>query len=138
MPRHVVDRLAEALDRHCAKPLGGSRILLSGLAYKKNVGDMRESPAFAIMEMIEERGGRVDYHDPQVPVITPTREHARFTGRTSVELDAQTLEAADAVLICTDHDDIDYPLIARHAALVIDTRNAMGARKLACRALVKA
>jgi UDP-N-acetyl-D-glucosamine dehydrogenase len=125
MPGKVIDKLEEALRSGSGKPLKDARILLAGLAYKKNVNDTRESPAFALIELLEKRGAQVDYHDPYVPEILPTREHAVLAGRKSVNWTAETVEACDAVLICTDHDDVDYGLLAQHARLIVDTRNVM-------------
>jgi UDP-N-acetyl-D-glucosamine dehydrogenase len=123
MPRYVVEKLAEALDRRFGKALGRARILVIGLAYKKNVPDVRESPSFKLIELIEARGGNADFHDPHVPEVPPTREHAALKGRKSVALNSKSLESYDAVLISTDHDAIDYAEIARLAKLVVDTRN---------------
>jgi UDP-N-acetyl-D-glucosamine dehydrogenase len=125
MPYLVIGKLAEALDKRLGKPLGGSKILLIGMAYKKNVDDMRESPSLKLVEILEKRGAKTGYHDPYVPVIPSTREHPEFTGRKSVPLTAKQLASYDAVLIATDHDNVDYKLIAEHAHLVVDTRNAM-------------
>ncbi len=125
MPAYVVRRLEEALDRHSGKSLGRSRILLAGLAYKKDVSDIRESPAFSIMELLVKRGAQFSYADPHVPVIPRTREHAAFEGLQAVPLDEANLSAHDAVVIVTDHGGFDYAAIANHARLVIDTRNAM-------------
>ncbi|WP_114187093.1 nucleotide sugar dehydrogenase [Microvirga aerophila] len=122
MPYHVVDRLAEAVDQ-TGRAFSGSRILIVGIAYKKNVGDMRESPSLKLIELIEARGAQVDYFDPYIPVIPVTREHAGLAGRCSVDLNAATLAAYDAVLVATDHDTVDYRLIADHARVVVDTRN---------------
>ena len=91
MPQWVVDRLAEALDGRFRKGLNGTRILVVGLAYKKNVDDMRESPALVIMDLLNERGAAVAYHDPYCPVIPPTREHRHLAGQRSVPLDPSTL-----------------------------------------------
>jgi UDP-N-acetyl-D-glucosamine dehydrogenase len=124
MPRHVVDRLALALDARKGQGLNGSRILVAGIAYKKNVDDLRESPSLRIIELIEARGGRADYADPFIPVIPATREHAALAGRRSVAWNAETIAGYDAVLIATDHDGVDYALLGGHARLVIDTRNA--------------
>jgi len=124
MPRHVVRRLAEALDAHAGKGLNGARILLVGLAYKKNVDDTRESPALTIIELLEERGAVVDYFDPYVAEIPMTREHASLTGRRSVAWSLESLESYDAAFICTDHDDVDYAGLVAHSRLVVDTRNA--------------
>ena len=125
MPGKVVDKLEEALRSGSGKSLKDARILLAGLAYKKNVNDTRESPALVLIELLEERGAKIDYHDPYVPEIPPTREHTALAGRRSVSWTADTIEACDAVLICTDHDDVDYGLLAQHARLIVDTRNAM-------------
>jgi UDP-N-acetyl-D-glucosamine dehydrogenase len=124
MPHWVVDRVAEALDRRQGRGLSKARILIIGVAYKKNIEDMRESPSLRLIELLEERGAKVDYHDPHVPVITPTREHAPLTGRTSVALSVEAIRAYDAVLIATDHDAIDYKALVGAARLVVDTRNA--------------
>ncbi len=124
MPAHVVGRLVSALDQHLGKSLTRSRILLVGLAYKKNVDDMRESPSLKLIELLEQRGGAVDYHDPFIPVIAKTREHAELTGRRSVPLEPAIVSGYDAVLIATDHDNVDYAALVEHAKLVIDTRNA--------------
>jgi UDP-N-acetyl-D-glucosamine dehydrogenase len=138
MPYRVVDRLAEALGEHRGRALAGARILLIGVAYKKNVGDLRESPALKIIEILERRGAAVAYHDPLVDEITPTREHVGLTGRRSTALSAETLAGFDAALVCADHDDIDYALIVAASALVVDTRNACARRGLASGTVVKA
>ena len=124
MPVYVVTRLAEALDRQGSRGLSGAKILLLGIAYKKNVDDMRESPALALIEMLEKRGAEVAYFDPHIPVISKTREHASLAGRRSRALSPEMIGDYDAVLIATDHDSIDYKSLAGHARLVIDTRNA--------------
>jgi UDP-N-acetyl-D-glucosamine dehydrogenase len=125
MPYLVVVKTAEALDRASGIALSRAKVLIVGVAYKKNVDDMRESPSLKLMEILASRGATVAYHDPFVPVIPRTREHPEFAGRMSVALSAQTLREHDVVLIATDHDGLDYALIGREAALVIDTRNAM-------------
>ena len=125
MPRHVVGRVAEELDARFGKGLNGAQILVVGVAYKKNVDDMRESPALRLIELMEERGATVSFHDPLVPTLPPTRAHGALTGRQSQPLDEATLAGADVVLIATDHDGTDWALVQRHAALVVDTRNAL-------------
>ncbi len=127
MPRWVVERLAEAIDRRFGKGLSASRILLLGVAYKKNVDDVRESPAFVIWELLQARGAEVAFHDPHVAEIPRTREHAGLAGRRSLALDPATLEGFDAVLVVTDHDAVDWGLVARHARLVVDTRDRLRA-----------
>ena len=138
MPYAVVDRLAEALDRTLGRGLNGARILVLGLAYKKNVDDMRESPSLKLIELLELRGAHADFHDPFIPVVPPTREHPELQGRRSAPLDPTMLGLFDAVLIATDHDDIDYAVVAARAKLVVDTRNACARRGLAGPHIVKA
>ena len=124
MPRYVVTRTAEALNSR-TKALRGSKILVVGLAYKPNVDDMRESPAFTLMDGLEEAGAEVSYYDPHIPVIGPTREHARWTGVESFAWDDAQLAGFDVVLIATGHEAVDYDAIAANADLIVDTRNVM-------------
>ncbi|MFZ2102385.1 MAG: nucleotide sugar dehydrogenase [Oricola sp.] len=124
MPRMVVDRLAMAVDDALKRGMNGAHILVIGAAYKKNVDDMRESPALRLIELIEERGASADYHDPHIPVLPKTREHAALAGRKSVALDAKTVASYDAVLIATDHDAVDYKALVEAARVIVDTRNA--------------
>ena len=138
MPRYVIARLEQALDALRGRSLGQSRVLIVGLSYKKNVADVRESPTFKLMELLESRGAAVSFHDPHVAVIPPTREHAAFAGRRSTALTHQTLAAHDAVLISTDHDAVDYELVAGAGPVVVDTRNALGRRGLTGPNIVKA
>jgi len=138
MPHWVVDRVAEALDRQQGRGLSKAKILVIGVAYKKNIDDMRESPSLRLIELLEERGAQADYHDPHVPVIPPTREHANLTGRTSVALSSATLKAYEAVLIATDHDAVDYKALVEAARLVVDTRNACTKAGVAGDNIVKA
>lgn len=138
MPGFVITRLVEALSAQAGKALKGARILMLGVAYKKNVDDQRESPSLHIMEALEKLGAKVSYHDPHIPRITPTREYPELTGRRSVALTAKTVAAADAVLIVTDHDAVDYTLVASQAKLVVDTRNALAKRKTKSRKVIKA
>jgi UDP-N-acetyl-D-glucosamine dehydrogenase len=124
MPKLVVDTLANALTTHGGKPLKGANILIMGVAYKKNVDDLRESPALEIMEIIQKEGGRIAFHDPYIPEILPTREHAELQGMKSVKFDEPTISKFDAVLITTDHGNVDYASLVSWSKLVIDTRNA--------------
>lgn len=128
MPRRVVARLAEALDRHCGRALSRCRVLVIGLAYKKNVPDIRESPSLKLIELIEERGAEASYHDPHVPEIPKTRAYGALMGRPSVPLDEASVGSFDAVLISTDHDGLDYAALARWSPLIVDTRNVYGRR----------
>jgi UDP-N-acetyl-D-glucosamine dehydrogenase len=122
MPGRVIDRLREALNE-AEKSLKGSRVLILGVAYKRDVDDMRESPALRLIELLRAAGARVSYHDPYIPVLPQTRKY-RFRMR-SRSLTPELLRGADAVLIATDHRSVDYRLVGRHARLVVDTRNAM-------------
>ncbi|RJT29423.1 nucleotide sugar dehydrogenase [Mesorhizobium waimense] len=124
MPHYVVARLAEALDQRASRGLSGSRILVIGMSYKKNVGDTRESPSLKLIDIMERRGAVVDYHDPYVPEIPGTREYGTLAGRPSVDICASSLASYDAVVISTDHDAIDWQYVTKHAKLVLDTRNA--------------
>jgi UDP-N-acetyl-D-glucosamine dehydrogenase len=124
MPEYVVQRVSAALNE-LSKSVKGSRILVLGLAYKPNVDDDRESPSYVLMEMLKVRGASVDYFDPYVPVIRPTREHAAWTGVKSVSWSREIVQAFDAVLIATNHQSVNYRELAEWARCVIDTRNAM-------------
>ncbi len=124
MPYHVIDRVAAGLNRQ-HKALNGSSVLVLGVAYKPDVDDMRESPALKIISLLAERGARVLYHDPHVAHLAPSRKY-RFDLKSS-PLTADLLEAVDCVLVVTHHRDVDYALVAEHAALVVDTRNAVPA-----------
>ena len=124
MPRYVIERLALALDQRFRKGLNGAEILVIGLAYKKNVGDTREAPALAIMDMLESRGAHVAYHDPFVPAIPKTRSHPTLAGRRSIFIDANIIASFDAVLIITDHENVDYNMIVHAGSVIVDTRNA--------------
>lgn len=138
MPRRVVDKTVAALSERSGRALNGARVLILGLAYKKNVDDTRESPAFKVMELLEQRGAVVAFHDPYLTAIPPTREHAQFAGRPSSPLSEAVLGESDVAIICTDHDSVDYEFLARHARLIIDTRNACARRGLLGAHIVKA
>ncbi|NBR51748.1 MAG: nucleotide sugar dehydrogenase [Alphaproteobacteria bacterium] len=125
MPHLVVAKTGKALSLVSQKALNGSSILIIGMAYKKNVDDMRESPSLVLTELLEAEGAKVAYHDPYVTVIPPTRQHDDLAGRESLELTPETISQADAVLISTNHDDLDYQMLADNSTLIIDTRNAM-------------
>jgi len=117
MPDYVVSRVAEALNDH-GKPVRGSRILILGIAYKANVDDMRESPSLVLIEKLEALGARVDYNDPYVPVIPPTREHGHLTGRSSQPLGGDY----DCLVVATAHRDYDGKAVAALGAPVVDSR----------------
>ncbi|MFM7311874.1 MAG: nucleotide sugar dehydrogenase [Cyanobium sp.] len=119
MPGSVVQKTADALN-DVSKPLKGSRVLVLGIAYKKNVDDMRESPSVEVMELLRDKGADVHYADPFFAQFPPMRRHV-FTLR-STPLSADSLAGFDAVILATDHDSFDYELIAAHSPLLIDTR----------------
>ncbi len=119
MPKWVVGKVADALN-DAGKAVKGARILVLGIAYKKNVDDMRESPSAVLMELLLDKGARVDYSDPHVPKFPRMRAH--HFDLDSVTLDAATLAGYDLVLLATDHDAFDYDLIRTHAPLIVDTR----------------
>ena len=124
-PRAVVDALATALSARKKLSLNGARILLIGLAYKKNVDDLRESPALVIMQDLLDRGSVVSYFDPWIPTIPATRAHPSLAGRQSVAWKPSEFATRfDAVLIVTDHDAVDYRELVESIDLVVDTRNA--------------
>ncbi len=124
MPEYVIARLGEALNS-VTKPVRGSKVLVVGLAYKAGVDDMRESPSFDLLDLIKKQGGEVSYYDPYIPEVTPTREHAQWTGTKSIEWDATSLSEFDAAIISTDHPDVDYAMLAESVEIIIDTRNAL-------------
>lgn len=122
MPKHVVQRVVEALNEH-RKPLNGSKVLVLGVAYKKDVDDPRESPSFTLMELLLAGGAQLSYNDPHIPQL-PEMRHHHVPDMTSIELTPETLAEYDCVLIATDHSAYDYDEIVRHSRLVVDTRNA--------------
>ncbi|MDQ7985763.1 UDP-N-acetyl-D-glucosamine 6-dehydrogenase [Pseudomonas sp. G34] len=119
MPEYVLSKLMDGLNES-GKALKGSRVLVLGIAYKKNVDDMRESPSVEIMELIEAKGGLVAYSDPHVPVFPKMREH--HFELSSEALTIENLASFDAVVLATDHDKFDYELIKQHARLIVDSR----------------
>lgn len=137
MPEYVVHRVADALNDR-SKAIKGSRILVLGLAYKPNVDDERESPSYVLMEMLKERGADVSYHDPYVPIIKPTREHAHWAGTQSVKWDRPTIESFDLVLLATNHASVNYQELGDWAKCIVDTRNAMNGCKTSPRQIWKA
>ena len=120
-PYYVVTRAMEVLNEH-GKALKGAKVLLLGAAYKKNVDDMRESPSLKLIEILREKGAVVDYNDPYIPKLPPTRKYKYDMD--SVELSAENISKYDLILLSTDHDDYDYEFIHEYAKLILDTRNA--------------
>src|SRR5260370_20918412 len=120
MPHYVVQRTMEALNRH-RKTLNGSRLLVLRAAYKKDVEDVPDSPSLPVISLLHQRGAVVDYHDPYVPALTELNGVGELR---SLALTAEALSGYDAVLILTDHSNVDYQWVVEQAQLVIDTRNA--------------
>ena len=124
MPQYVVSRIVDELNARTGRGLNGARLLVMGLAYKKNIDDTRESPSFRLIELLEKQGAVCDVHDPFVPTIPSTREHPNLAGRRSVAFNHEVISGYDVVLITTDHNSIDYKSLVQSAKLVVDTRNA--------------
>ena len=137
MPEHVVHRVADALNNH-GKAVKGSRILILGLAYKPNVDDERESPSYLLMDLLNDRGAQLEYHDPYVPVIRPTREHPQYAGIASVPWNQEMVSSFDVVLISTNHACVNYDELAAWAPCIVDTRNAMASVPTAAGQVMKA
>jgi UDP-N-acetyl-D-glucosamine dehydrogenase len=126
MPEYVVHRTMEELNE-LGLALKGMKLLIVGLAYKGNVDDMRESPSLRLIHLFEAKGAEVHYYDPYIPIIPITREHSELAGRKSI-----TLEEAgnfDIAVISTKHDIVDHTVFSQKCKLVIDTRNALDAKK---------
>jgi UDP-N-acetyl-D-glucosamine dehydrogenase len=132
-PDLIAGRVAIELGKR-GTAVRGARVLILGVAYKKNVEDSRESPALAILNRLERMGADCDYHDPYFPVMPVTRDHPGLAGRRSVALTADSVAAYDAVVVTTDHTSVDYALVAGAARLILDTRNVFGADGLAAAA----
>ena len=126
MPEYVIQKIEFGLDKE-GKKFSTSRILLLGLAYKKNVDDDRESVTFKVMELLTKQGAQVDYNDPYIPFIKPRREYKQFVGKKSVTL--ENIDQYDIAVILTDHSTYDFEKIVEQSKVVVDTRNACGAIK---------
>jgi UDP-N-acetyl-D-glucosamine dehydrogenase len=123
MPRYVVARAMEGLNQ-CGKAMRGAKVLVCGIAYKPDIDDIRETPAAEIIELLVERGAEVKYHDPHVPVLADMRKYASID-MNSVPLTPERVADTDCVIIVTDHNAIDWRMLADAAPLIVDTRNAM-------------
>jgi UDP-N-acetyl-D-glucosamine dehydrogenase len=128
MPQYVVHKVTETLNQK-SKALRGSKILIMGLAYKSNVDDVRESASFKLMDLLSEQGAEIDYFDPHVPTVPPTREHARWTGRKSIEWTQQNASSYDCVLIATAHGEYNLEEIVTWCDTLVDTRNILANHK---------
>ena len=138
MPNYVVARLREVMDRQLGIGLSRARILIMGVAYKKNVSDMRESPAMRLMAILQDAGATVAFHDPHVPEIPRMREYPQFLGKQSLPMAEVRATDFDAVLIATDHDAVDYAALAGLELPIIDTRNVMARHGLSMTNVTKA
>ncbi len=123
MPHHVVEKIADALNSQ-SKSVRGSSVLLLGISYKRDIDDLRESPALDVMAALHQKGARISYHDPYLAELHARDWPGDFDLR-STPLTPETLAAADCVVIVTDHRVMDYDAIVRHAGLIVDTRNAI-------------
>lgn len=128
MPRYVVNQTTEALNAQ-KKAINGSKILLIGLAYKPDVDDDRESPTYKLMDYLSELGADISYYDPYVPEIKPSREYSHWAGEKSIEWNKETIASYDAVVISTNHSEVNYDELAEWANVIVDTRNAMNGSK---------
>jgi UDP-N-acetyl-D-glucosamine dehydrogenase len=135
MPEYVVEHVARALNAH-KKALNGSKVLVLGLAYKKDIDDIRESPSIELIELLKGRGAKADYNDPHVPTTHKQREHN--LGMKSVPLTPTRLRTYDCVVISTDHSDYDYTMIVKNSKLVVDSRNATAGVRGSKKNVVKA
>lgn len=125
-PDRIAGRVAVELGKNGGVAVKGARVLILGIAYKKNVEDTRESPALAILNRLEQMGATCDYHDPYFPQMPVTRDHPNLAGRASVALSEIAVAQYDAVVLTTDHTDVNYALVGRAARLILDTRNVFG------------
>ncbi|MEO0566843.1 MAG: nucleotide sugar dehydrogenase [Pseudomonadota bacterium] len=137
MPNYVVARLREVLDREAGIGLSRARVLIMGIAYKKNVSDMRESPSVRLMSLIGNAGAKVAFHDPHVPVIPKMREYPDLLGQKSLAFEDIRAEDFDAILISTDHDAVDYETLVKLKLPIVDTRNAIARRGLSMATVTK-
>lgn len=138
MPRYVIRKLETALDERLGLSLRNASILIVGLAYKKNVADVRESPSLKLMELLDGRVVDLAFHDSYVSKIPATRNHPELSEKRSIDLTPVSVAAYDALIIATDHDNIDFAVIAKHSRLVIDTRNALKSRGFPIECVVRA
>lgn len=126
MPYYVVQRTMEALN-DMKRPLHGSKVLILGMAYKKDIDDTRESPSFKLLEILHQKGAEVSYNDPYLPTLKPVRRYSY--NLTSVSLTAENLKSFDCILIATNHSNYDYDFILEHSRLIVDTRNVFSKQR---------
>ena len=137
MPNKIVERVSSFAQSFLKKDIHLTKVLLLGMAYKKNVDDVRESPSFAILKKLELLGAEVDFYDSSVAIIPVTRDHRDLAGRESIKWDVGELSKYDLVIICTDHDDVNYEAIVENITLVFDTRNVLEKRGIQAKNIIK-
>lgn len=135
MPYYVIEKSGEVLNKF-KKSLNGSKVLILGVSYKKDIDDMRESPSLKLIEILREKGAKVDYNDPYVPKLPKTRKY--HYDMVSIELNKKNLSKYDLVLLSTDHTDYDYKFIAGNSKIIVDTRNAFEKAKVKSKNIFKA
>jgi UDP-N-acetyl-D-glucosamine dehydrogenase len=138
MPHYVIEKLADALDRRTGRGLNNARILVVGMAYKRNVDDIRESASLKLMRILDGRKARTQFFDPYIRVIPRTREYPELSDRMSIAWTPAALSEFDVALIATDHDAVDYAMLCRMVPLVVDTRNACERHGVVADNIVKA
>jgi len=137
IPDYVIEQLEVALHEQ-GKTIAGSRVLLVGLAYKPNVDDTRESPTYVLMENLAAKGSEVDYHDPHVPVIPPSRKYMGLAGRISIPWTAEAMSQYDAAIIATAHSEVEHIKLSDWIPCIVDTRNAMANNRATGATIIKA
>ncbi len=130
MPRYVIEVLIEALSVKLQKGLSGAKIILLGLAFKKNIEDVRESPALRVFELLKEKGANVSFYDPFVDELPTHHMPTIIAGEKSIAWDRSKLRNYDAAVILTDHDDVDYAAVSAEIPVIVDTRNVMARKNL--------
>ncbi len=138
MPKYVIGRTREIVDQSSGRGLRDAKILIVGMAYKKNISDVRESPSLRIMELLHAQKTTVDFLDPLIPVLPDMHDFPQFSGKAAVSLSDMKQTKYDAIIICTDHDDVDYAALTDLGVSVIDTRNAIAQRGLPMTNVTKA
>jgi UDP-N-acetyl-D-glucosamine dehydrogenase len=136
MTDFICSKLQKSLDLPSFDEIKNKNILILGVAYKKNVKDQRESPAFPVIKKLLGAGAVVNFHDPYIEKILPARQYPEFKDMASCSLNSASIAKQDAVIIITDHDNVDYDLVGANARLIIDTRNVFQSRKINSKALV--
>jgi UDP-N-acetyl-D-glucosamine dehydrogenase len=124
MPHHVVDKVADALNSH-SKSVRGSNVLVLGVAYKRDIDDVRESPALDVMAVLAQKGAKISYYDPYIPSVPARDWPGGFDLRSIEKLTPEILRGSDCAVIITDHKVFDYDAVTRHARLIVDSRNAI-------------